>query len=493
MFENNPTVKWGFLFENIMIISFADKYKIDISRFEKTGSFDPILGIDTRLFIDPSLIKNTNIPEFKGTYIKIQRFFENIIRLLKQSKENSQKDIFWKKAFTFFESSEIKGSNIGYSSKSNKGSGIGPEKKQRILSDIKLIIDAGNDDPTIFELLGAFEEDVGPDLISDMVTNILIKEFISYTQRICKELDIEIVDLKFSKNYPNALLPLNPFNKDPVILIPKEFLRDLPVANEFADLNWIKAQNQEIKDYFNQIFRDAYKEVTTQEKKSHIKNVFIKYPDLLRDLLKEYSSSKPNYYNFEEDRSGEAGWYRAAQSILLESPLELKLRKEPNLENVYEVVNKICIHFKELIENNGLCKLLYDDKYKQKHESASQLLFFGVASAYCFANNLDLTPEADAGRGPVDFKISSGASAKIVVEIKLTSNKQLLHGYEKQLPIYKKAEKSQKGIYLVLYNGGISKSRWKNFNDLLKYNAISNIDVIVINAIPKASASVAND
>lgn len=350
-----------------MIISFADEYKIDRLKFEKTGAFDPILGIDTRLFIDPSLLRNTDIPEFKGTYSKIQEFFEKVIRLLKQAKFNSTKDIFWKKAFVLFESSEIKGTHIGYSSKSNKGSGIGPKKKQRILTDIKSIIDAGNDDPTIFELLGAFEDDVGPDLISDMITNILIKEFICYTQRICKELNVELKKLKFSKNYPEDQLPKNPYNKDPIILIPKEFLRDLPVAHEFADLNWIKAHNDELKEFFNQIFRNAYKEVTLQEKKNHIKNVFIQYPDLLKDLLVEYSKAKPDFYNFEEDRTGEVSWYRTAQSILVESPLELKLKKDPSLDNVYTVVNKICNQFKGLIENNGLCKLLYDDKYKPKH------------------------------------------------------------------------------------------------------------------------------
>ncbi|MCH7395792.1 hypothetical protein MMP66_16180 [Acinetobacter dispersus] len=476
-----------------MIISFADEYKIDLSIFEKTGAFDPILGIDTRLFIDPSLIRNTDIPEFSGTYIKIQEFFEKIIRLLKQAKSNSLNDIFWKKAFNLFESSEIKGSHIGYSSKSTRGSGIGPKKKKRILTDIKSIINAGNEDPTIFELLGAFEEDVGPDLISDMITNILIEQFIFYTQRICRELDVELKLLKFSNNYPAEKLPQNPYNKEPIILIPKVFLRDLPVANDFADLNWIKAYNDELKEFVNQIFRDAYKEVTTQEKKNYIKDVFIKYPDLLKDLLGEYFRSKPSYYNFEEDKAGEISWYRTAQSILLESPLELKLKKEPTLENVYRVVNKICVHFKDLIENNGLCKLLYDDKDKRKRESASQLLFFGIANAYCNANNLDLTLEADAGRGPVDFKISLGASAKVIVEIKLSSNKQLVHGYEKQLPIYKKAEKSQKGIYLVLYNGGITNSRWQSFNELVKNSAMPNIEVVIVNAIPKASASVADE
>ncbi|XID74503.1 hypothetical protein ACF3NA_08180 [Alkanindiges sp. WGS2144] len=157
-----------------MIISFTDEYKIDKVKFEATQAFDPILGVDTRLFIDPSLIRNTEIPEFKNSYSKIQVFFEGIIRLLKQAKGTSKKDIFWKSAVEKFKTNEIKGFSIGYSSNSTKGSGIGEKKKQQILTNIKAIIEAGNEDPTIFELVGAFEEGVGPDLISDMTSNILI-------------------------------------------------------------------------------------------------------------------------------------------------------------------------------------------------------------------------------------------------------------------------------------------------------------------------------
>lgn len=81
-----------------MIISFVDEYKINISKFEEMGAFDPILGVDTRLFIDPSLIRDNKIPEFKNAYSKIQNFFEKIIRLLKQAKVTSKSDIFWKGA-----------------------------------------------------------------------------------------------------------------------------------------------------------------------------------------------------------------------------------------------------------------------------------------------------------------------------------------------------------------------------------------------------------
>lgn len=475
-----------------MIISLVDAFKVDKLKFEATGAFDPILGVDTRLFIDPSLIRDCKIPEFQKAYLKIQKFFENIIRILKKAKNTSKSDLFWKNALNFFKTNEIKGFSIGYST-STQGSGIGDKKKAQILANIKAIVDAGNDDPAIFELIGAFEDGVGPDLISDMTTNILIEELIAYTQRVSIEVGIELKELKFSKHYKPAMLPENPYNNEPIILVPKEFLRDLPIAHEFADLNWIKSHNEELREFFNDLLGNAYKTVTLKEKKTHVKNVFISHPDLLKDLLDAYSKSKPNYYNFNEDKTGEVIWYRTAQKVLADKPLELALNKEPSLDDVYKIVEKICLHFKELIENNGLSKLLYDDKDKRKHESAAQLLFFGIACAYCYANNLDLSPEADAGRGPVDFKISMGASIKVLVEVKLTSNNQLTHGYEKQLPIYQKAEKSQRGIYLVLYNEGITKSRWKKFNDLVQNKKLNNLEVIVVNAIPKASASVADE
>lgn len=64
---------------------------------------------------------------------------------------------------------------------------------------------------------------------------------------------------------------------------------------------------------------------------------------------------------------------------------------------------------------------------------------FGIADAYCEANNLDLSRESNAGRGPVDFKVSKGYS-----------NRQLLHGLTKQIEAYQNAEKSRVAVYLVL-------------------------------------------
>ncbi|KGT47783.1 MULTISPECIES: hypothetical protein [Acinetobacter] len=65
-----------------MTISFSDSYGIDTDLFTALGALDPILNIDTRLFIDPLLVRNTKIPEFKNSTLKIEEYFQKILTLL---------------------------------------------------------------------------------------------------------------------------------------------------------------------------------------------------------------------------------------------------------------------------------------------------------------------------------------------------------------------------------------------------------------------------
>jgi len=46
-----------------MAVSFASKLKVSSEVFDKLGVFNPILDLDTRLFIDPHLLKHTDVPE----------------------------------------------------------------------------------------------------------------------------------------------------------------------------------------------------------------------------------------------------------------------------------------------------------------------------------------------------------------------------------------------------------------------------------------------
>ena len=159
-------------------------------------------------------------------------------------------------------------------------------------------------------------------------------------------------------------------------------------------------------------------------------------------------------------------------------------------DDVLTVTKIICDRFKTLIEDNGLSKLLYDSDGMPKHESAAQLLFYGIADSYCDANDIDLTKEGNNGRGPVDFKLSRGARDKVIVETKLTSNSQLRHGLEIQIPIYMKQEKTKQAIYLIIDNG--HSKALENF--IAFYNGLGKeikekISYLVIDATPQLSAS----
>jgi hypothetical protein len=102
------------------------------------------------------------------------------------------------------------------------------------------------------------------------------------------------------------------------------------------------------------------------------------------------------------------------------------------------------------VEENRLYEFLYRDDGRPRHEVFAQRLFYAVADAYCEANNVDLSREPNAGNGPVDFKLSKGYTARILVEVKKSSNSDLLHGFEKQLPEYEKSEATFESIYLIV-------------------------------------------
>jgi hypothetical protein len=119
-------------------------------------------------------------------------------------------------------------------------------------------------------------------------------------------------------------------------------------------------------------------------------------------------------------------------------------------------VKKIVSYFKTLIENKGIWKEMWAGA-SHRPEKAAQRLFFVAADAFCEANHLDVTPEADSGNGPVDFKFSWGYHCRILVEIKLSTNSKLVSGYAKQLEAYKSAENAHKAVYVVVDVGNLKK------------------------------------
>lgn len=475
--------------ENVMSISLADHNNIPEATFAATGALDPILDQDTRLFIDPAYLRLTTVPELEGSYNRVLQYFENILRVVRQIKEPG--DVFWNNADKRLTFPEVKGLCIGYSQSGTSGSGMGAQLRERLLKTIFDIVHAGVVDPSVFELVGAFEEDIGPDRISDMIAKIILNDLITYTQNVCTKCGIPMVAQRVSRELPEVQLPTNPLKGGPVILVPKQVLNDLPVAETYSDISWIASRNEEVREELNRIIGGAFSRVSTSEKKEIIKRTCITNPDILREILEEYKRSAPDFYDFTDDPAGEVIWYSTAKKIVHEATLALTISANPTEQEVATVARTICERFRHLVEDCQLCDLLYDSDGKRKHESAAQKLFHGIAYQYCKANNLDISPEANSGRGPVDFKVSHGFTAKVLVELKLTSNSQLLHGFEKQLGAYQEAEGTLTSFYLVIDNGGASEARLEKFKKVVRDTPSPAPEVIMVDGIPRPSGSTA--
>ena len=436
-----------FRYGNTKPVSVTSHFDINLIEFKETGALDAILNVDTRLFIDPFLLPYTSSLELKNSKEKVLSYFQDILTLL--SNTNSQYDRTWREAKKKLYFPEAKGFNLGYGSLGSSGSGMGKKFRNQLLEVGFEIVQKGIKDPVIFELVGIFEEGIGCDRISDMICRILYPEFMSFSQRVFQKFDVKTYPIKYMNKIFS--LPRNPFrNYEPIILSPKDILKDLPIAHCLDDIDFICSKNKELRDKLSSIIGQDWSNKIKKIKKSDLKRLFLENPKILNDLIQFYKNSKPQFYNYSEDPSGEATWLPLAHKFTSENPLNLELPDQSqSLDTLKKIVGKIINKFGKLIEYNGLNRFLFKDNGKPKPEQAAQLLFYAISNIYCENNRLTVARESNAGRGPVDFKIAN-ENINIIVDLKLSSNTRLKHAYTSQIPIYQKSESSSHAIILVL-------------------------------------------
>lgn len=434
---------------------FTKYFNIDPEKLNELGVFNPLLNGDTHLFIDPMLLESSSHQEISVGAVQTYRtFFTRVISLLAASK--AKNDVAWRSAKRQFIFPEIKGTCIGYGASSIHGSAWSPRLSERVLSVAKEIVDLGIEDPDLFLVLALFEEGIGPDRISDMVNNIIIKDLIDFNNRILVNLSLPLED--FYINRILAKLPRNPFEDKPmpIILIPKDIMRDLPIARDWSEVSQAAWKNDDLRRRVSEHI-GAIWEAKTRADKDMIKRRALASRASFMALLDSVHSTDDIPYSFSVDKKGEVTWMRVlADKITVTDPLELSLKKSPTIDDVFNVVKQIVDHFKRLIEDKGLWKELWANG-KPRPEKSAQRIFFAIADVYCKFSGIDLTPEADSGNGPVDFKYSFGYESRVLVEIKLSTNNNLVSGYEVQLETYKAAEETVRAIYLVINVGRMGK------------------------------------
>lgn len=191
---------------------------------EDVDFVDVYLGVDNPLFLDFNKILTDNSKEFKGFRNSIFSYMEEMIAGLQVNRSKKlldHLDGLHETNFTF----------LGLSSANPKGKSVGNELKIRIIEAMQFLKKAmvkGNlDIDTIF--LGI--DNINADRISDIITSIVKRELILFTQEQCKKHGIVCTKIEnhiyfdiATKTWKEDYFSLPEYYNTSLILIPKRFV-----------------------------------------------------------------------------------------------------------------------------------------------------------------------------------------------------------------------------------------------------------------------------
>lgn len=457
--------------------------------------FNPQVEWDTLLFIDPMLLKNTSIIEFVNSYDKLINFFSNSIVKLESNIPHALKE-----NMVCFE--EVKEANLGFSYDSNLGSGLTGKTALSVLNNINKFVKRGLFGIEDFAEISLFDRNVNGDRITDMILNILKNDFISYSCRIAKQNSFPLKQFKVRKEfifaemrweYDMVEMPyiVNEKNMDiPVLLIPKEFLVTSLYFNDDNFMDWLYHND---KDYVKEVFDYNLKADIVANKKKIMEDIVENNRD---DVLKKYAEDGKNYepYDLNEDKEIVNKVYEIANKFYNTNKDVLLVKNDSNsLLPVKDVADLLIKYLQTVVADKKGYELLKSKGNmfiaEPKISKFIHILFDARIKDAGF--NVDISPETNAGNGPVDFKISRGDD-KVLIENKISSNPKLLQciDEDKQIHTYLKQEECKDAFLVVFIN---KESDVDKINQLTRkaeqYKENYNIYVRDVDCIKKESAS----
>ncbi len=408
--------------------------------------FDPDLSSDTKLFVDPMLIWEDDDSFWSSAHGQVVDYFNIVLQLVAQGLpfggEGAAKSTLLTRAERALQFAEPPEFCLGYGSDSIFGSGSAEVLAKATLDAAVFAVKSGLTHVDHFEQIALFGEGIGADRISDIVCNVLKSYFVRYTQDIAKANDVPLEDIKVRnlrwRESPlgwvdgSAMLPLNKaqHRRVGVLLVPRRFLRRLPTLDpkEFWEWAWSNL-NEEIRaDFGDDVVRHVDAETIMRFARRRSRSV--------ARFIREREQSGSTSYDFEDDPLYLRRWSIDAPEIA-KSMTASKLSNEGEL---CTFVGGVCKQFKFGVEKRNHYELLWVNG-KLRIERYCQRLFDSTVFLTCENSNVDVSPEANGGVGPVDFKFSQGRT-RAVAELKLAKSTSLRQNLEHQVPAYADTERT---------------------------------------------------
>ena len=184
---------------------FSSYFKVDPSALDEAGLIDPFIDVDTQLFIDPVLLEKSSNRKIATEGIAAFRsHFGNFVRLIAISAKEG--DAPWRGAERLLDLREPPENGLGYGGSGRSGSSRPEEVRDTIMRTAREVVTLGSKDPEMISLMGFFEENVGPDTISDFSTRVIIDQLAEITGEFCRAYDVPLrSDIVLNHPLPRAV------------------------------------------------------------------------------------------------------------------------------------------------------------------------------------------------------------------------------------------------------------------------------------------------
>ena len=284
-------------------VLFSSHFGISGAALGQMNVIDPILNFDLPYFIDPLLLSGSSVPEMTQASATYEDFFRKVVSKL-QSINIQGGSTAWDEALEMLTFPEIDGVGLGYGVNSSAGSGMGIYHAKRLLSDAQDIVRQGYFDPNLFAVVMLLGDKIGADKISDMTSGIIQDHLMELSQRVSATLRLPtqpFVSLS-GKSYDLVENPLSGIKgrSIPVLFIPDDIIRPVPVSGNFKSIYNSAVTNQTVRDtvssHLGGIFKSRSDDDRRNAKKSMRDAVFNNValiPDIVK-MIVEVNNITPN-------------------------------------------------------------------------------------------------------------------------------------------------------------------------------------------------------
>jgi hypothetical protein len=166
-----------------MELYFSDYFEVEPDVLDEYGAFNISVVTDLPLFIDPFLLFNSDIPEYRQLH-------DSIIKYLVFLRDEAKPDLDPGLIKAWYRFKEVKQNWFGFTAFGNGGRALGKDFAQALHQSLRSILsNFGTEDVTEgshLEKLTLIRPGVGRDSISDFTTNLIKDYLLKYTETFAK-------------------------------------------------------------------------------------------------------------------------------------------------------------------------------------------------------------------------------------------------------------------------------------------------------------------